>query len=226
LKGRSTRRFHESTKLVAATAARAIERPRSDAFVDPPNSQTGASPIALPPDAPARVRDVVRTIEMRRSPPDFRREAIAVGELASMLRAVETRTTGDVEAYIIANDVTTLAQGLYRVAGDNLVLLREADLRAALALTCMGQSKASNAAVGVLMVGHIGAAMARDGRRAYRELLISAGEIGQRVYLAAESLGLAARNLAAYRDDSLNELLGLDGERSAVVHLTMFGRRA
>ena len=53
--------------------------------------------------------------------------------------------------------------------------------------------------------------------------MIESGEIGQRIYLAAESLALAARNLAAFRDDALNALLGLNGQDLAVVHLTMLG---
>ncbi len=47
--------------------------------------------------------------------------------------------------------------------------------------------------------------------------------IGQRVYLAAESAGLSARNLAAFLDDDLNRLLGLDGVHAAAIHLTMLG---
>ena len=43
-------------------------------------------------------------------------------------------------------------------------------------------------------------------------------------YLAAESVGLTARNLAAFLDDRLNGLLELDGEERAVVHLTMLGK--
>ena len=48
--------------------------------------------------------------------------------------------------------------------------------------------------------------------------------MAQRVYLGAEALGLAARNLAAFVDDELNALLGLDGAEAAVIHLTMLGR--
>ena len=72
-------------------------------------------------------------------------------------------------------------------------------------------------------LGRIAGAVARGGERSYRDLLVEAGAIGQRIYLAAEAAGLAARNLAAFRDDRLNGLLGLDGRREAVIHLTMFG---
>ena len=54
-------------------------------------------------------------------------------------------------------------------------------------------------------------------------LLIESGAVGQRIYLAANAAGLAARNLAAFRDDDLNALLGLDGRNRAVLHLTLSG---
>jgi nitroreductase len=52
---------------------------------------------------------------------------------------------------------------------------------------------------------------------------VESGEIGQRIYLAAEAMGLVARNLSAFIDDDLNDLLGFDGEREAVLHLTVLG---
>ena len=73
------------------------------------------------------------------------------------------------------------------------------------------------------MVGDLVPASRRAGARAYRDLLLEAGAMGQRIYLAAESLGVAARNLASFWDDSLNELVDLDGRRRAVIHLTLLG---
>lgn len=64
------------------------------------------------------------------------------------------------------------------------------------------------------------AAIARCGRDA----LIESGRIAERIYLAAGALGLRACNLAAFTDDSLNRLLGLDGGSRVVLHLTVFGR--
>ena len=66
-------------------------------------------------------------------------------------------------------------------------------------------------------------ASARGGARAYRDLLLDAGAFAQRLYLGAEALGLAARNLAAFYDDQLDALMGIDGEREVAVHLTALG---
>ena len=73
------------------------------------------------------------------------------------------------------------------------------------------------------MVGRLEASASRAGERSYRDLLLESGGIGQRIYLAAEATGLAARNLAAFLDDEFNQLLGLDGRRLAALHLTLLG---
>jgi SagB-type dehydrogenase family enzyme len=101
--------------------------------------------------------------------------------------------------------------------------VRRGDLRADVIRACLRQKKAGKAAVASFMVGRIADASARWGRRSYRQLLIESGEIAQRIYLAAEAMGLAARNLSAFYDDELNDLLGFDGRREAVLHLTVFG---
>jgi nitroreductase len=90
----------------------------------------------------------------------------------------------------------------------------------ALVRACLFQGRAGSAAVAFTWVAELRGA---GGERFYRERLLEAGAAAQRLYLAAESLGLAARNLAAFFDDSLNDLLELDGRTRAVVHLTLLG---
>jgi nitroreductase len=75
--------------------------------------------------------------------------------------------------------------------------------------------------VAFFLVGEIERARRAAGDRSYRDLLIESGTIGQRIYLAAEAAGLAARNLAAFRDDAVNRLL--DGSERPALHLTLVG---
>ena len=91
---------------------------------------------------------------------------------------------------------------------------------------CLYQDKAASAAVAFLVVGEIEAARKRAGDRSYRDLLLGAGALAERIYLGAEAIDLGARNLAAFFDDPLNELVKLDGQGRAVVHLTVLGREA
>jgi SagB-type dehydrogenase family enzyme len=59
--------------------------------------------------------------------------------------------------------------------------------------------------------------------RTYRYITLEAGHIGQNLYLAAASLGLGACAVGAFLDDDLNELLGLDGRKEAVLYVISVG---
>lgn len=219
LAGSEPERFHEATKLVPADLETQEARP-----VAPPLLPGEIAPF--PPRAPVAMA-VEATIQVRRSAQLFRAEPIALADLGWALElaggnAAPERTPG-IEILVVAHRVTGLPPGLHRFErGRGLRRLRSGDLSAALADACLGQDKASSAAVGIAMVAPIEPAAAGGARR-YRDLLIESGAIAQRLYLAAEAIGLAARNLAAFVDDELDTLLGLDGSGRVVVHLTMLG---
>lgn len=139
-------------------------------------------------------------------------------------RAALARSPG-VELHLLVHRVSGLAPGAYRLAprGDALTRVAAGDFRERLRDVCLGQERAATAAVAVALVGRIAEAQAAAGARSYRDLLIESGAVAQRLYLAAESIGHAARNLAAFVDDDFNDLLGLDGRERAVLHLTLLG---
>jgi len=220
-----TERYHEATKLVEGNRASA---PAADAPAAAEGRAPGVVrelPRGLAP--PMRVDEAIRA---RRSADGFESEAIALESLAFVLEMAcghaWLRRAPGVELYVAAHRVADLEPGLYRYeAGSHrLAMLRSGELAGPMVRACLQQEMAGSAAVGLLMVAHIAREAARTGERSYRDLLVESGAIGQRVYLAAESVGLAARNLAAFLDDWLNGLLELDGEERAVVHLTMLGK--
>lgn len=218
-----TQRYHEATKLVPGALSTTAET-----FVGRLESSTSGD-VILPEAQGWPSMSVEQSIRERRSPLVFRAGAIALDQLAVVLELAQqprayARTTG-VDLYIMVYAVEGLEQGLYRYLPlrRRLALVRRGDLRRPMVRICLGQKNAGSAAVACLMVGRLTEATVRGRHRRYRDLLIESGEIGQRIYLAAESLALAARNLAAFRDDALNALLGLNGQDLAVVHLTMLG---
>ncbi len=89
---------------------------------------------------------------------------------------------------------------------------------------CLFQERAGTAAAAFAFVADLARA-ATEGERSYRDQLLEAGAAAERVYLAAESLGLAARNLAGFFDDALDDLLGLEPPH-ATIHLTLLGRES
>ncbi len=224
--GRATvpERYHEATKLVPASSKAPPSSKGGGAAAD-----KGGARKALARAASAPATSVEESIRVRRSARRFESGPVARSQLDFVLEATQ-RNPGlerspDVALYLVAHCVSGLDAGLYRYAAQagRLSPLRSGDLRERLVDACLGQEKAGSAAVAFVMVGGLERARARAGDRSYRDLLLEAGGVGQRIYLAAEALGLAARNLAAYRDDDLNELLGVDGRRWAALHLTMLG---
>ena len=180
-------------------------------------------PLREPPE-----RSVAWAIRERRSTRRFRDVAVSLADLAYLLSLAQGNPAAQlapgVELRVVAHRIRGLEPGIYRYRADGhqLIASRKGDLRAALRRVCLGQDKAERAAAGVAMVADIGAASA-TGDRLYRDQLLESGAIGQRLYLGAEAIGLSARNLAAFFDDSLNGLIGVDGRREAVIHLTMLG---
>ncbi len=218
--GRSVLRYHRATQLVRAAGGPGAAAPRPE-----PAPEVQGDPLVGRPDPGVSVEAAIRA---RRSPLAFLPAAIDAADLGFVLAMARggarlERAPG-VELFAIAHRVAGVAPGLYASDGRRLALRRAGDLRAALADACLGQEKAGVAAAALLMVARPAQAAARAGPRAYRDLLVESGAIGQRIYLAAESCGLAARNLAAFHDDDLDALLGFGPDDRAVLHLTLLGR--
>ena len=193
-------------------------------------SVEGGSVMTLAPreDPGAAVEQLIRH---RRSARRFAPDPIARADLAFVLDAALGREEGKeahLELLVFIHRGVDLESGLHRVrrgatGAPELVREQAGDLSDRLVEACLGQEKAGAAAAAIAMVGAIESAAETGGDRSYRDLCLGAGAVGQRIYLAAESVGIAARNLSAFVDERLNALSGLDGRRKAVLHLTMLG---
>jgi len=225
-------RYHEATKLVPGSSKSAGDTepsaPPGPVARDSIAKEVATDALALgePRGGPSRsVADCIlsRRSSNRFSPPSLVKPALAfLIEMAQGHIALE-RSPG-LSLFVFAHRVDGVAPGLYLYTQKRrtLALVRAGDLRETLVDVCLGQRKAGSAAVGFAMAARLEPGLGLGDRR-YRDRLLEAGSVGERIYLAAEAMGLGARNLAAFLDDDLNALLGLDGHREAVVHLTMAG---
>jgi SagB-type dehydrogenase family enzyme len=68
------------------------------------------------------------------------------------------------------------------------------------------------------MIGDFEKATQIYGYRGYRYVHFEAGAIGQRMYLAAEALGLRATGIGAFFDDEVHNYLNLAPEQGQVVY--------
>jgi SagB-type dehydrogenase family enzyme len=204
-------RYHEATKLVPGAGA----PPAAGAGIAPPPAtlQLAAAP---PPALP-----VTRAILERRSARGFREAAIAQEALAF---ALDLAREPGLALRLVVHRVEGVAPGVYEAAAGErgLAELRRGSFETQLVRACLFQEKAGSAAAAFVWLADL-AGLAAEGARSYRHRLLAAGAAAERLYLAAESLGLAARNLAGFFDASLNGLLGADGRTRAAVHLTLLG---
>jgi SagB-type dehydrogenase family enzyme len=210
-------RIHAATKLSAATPIPFLDQPT--AF--------GRGEISLPSLATTS-RGFGEVVRSRRSALDFRggSEWISLSQLAIVLSSTKEplfadfATTRFVHLYLYVHRVEGLAPGVYRFWPEHAELekISEGDQRLVAAALSLGQDLAGNACVAFSMVGNFENAASRYGDRGYRYVHFEAGAIGQRMYLAAEALGLGATGIGAFFDEQVNRYLGLAPRQGQVVY--------
>jgi SagB-type dehydrogenase family enzyme len=120
--------------------------------------------------------------------------------------------------YPIVRDVVGLAPGVYHYAVQRhgLELLRTGNFRQEVFEAALSQEMLLRASFVLVLTGLFARVHWKYVDRSYRYILLEAGHLGENVYLAATSLGLAPGAIGAYFDDDINRLLGVDGRVEAV----------
>lgn len=131
-------------------------------------------------------------------------------------------STTNRQLYLYVHRVNDLESGVYRYCPPEgeLQQIKSGDQRVAAAGLSLGQDLAGNACVAFSMVADLERAARSDGDRGYRYAHFEAGAIGQRLYLAAEALGLGATGIGAFFDDAVHDYLNLAAEQ-AVYHFAI-----
>jgi len=158
-------------------------------------------------------------VRRRRSALDFRGVADTIGleqlltllDLASRPLDCDFAAERYVQLYLYVHRVRGLDPGVYRYwpSEARLEPLKTGDQRVVAAALSLRQNLAGNACVAFSMIGDLGRATGEFGDRGYRYVHFEAGAIGQRLYLAAESLGFQSTGIGAFFDDSVHNYLDL-----------------
>jgi SagB-type dehydrogenase family enzyme len=90
---------------------------------------------------------------------------------------------------------------------------------------CLGQGFVARSAVTFVWTAVRDRMCWRYGQRGYRYLFLDAGHACQNLYLAAEAISCGACAIAAFSDEEVNRLLGLDGEVQFALYLAAVGKR-
>jgi SagB-type dehydrogenase family enzyme len=210
-------RMHTATKLYTESPIPSLDQP----------TVSGRGEISLPSHASTNRNfgDVART---RRSALDFRggSECLSFSQLATLLSSTKEPLFADfatarlVHLYLYIHRVDGLAPGVYRYLPEHSELqkIKDGDQRLIASALSLGQDLAGNACLAFSMIGDFENAAHLYGDRGYRYVYFEAGAIGQRMYLAAEALGLRATGIGAFFDEQVNQYLGLRREQGQVVY--------
>ncbi len=129
------------------------------------------------------------------------------------------------EVYIIANNVDTLDQGIYHygVLNHTLELIESGDFRKDITSAGLKQEMLGDSDVVFVLSAIFDRTRHKYGERGFRYVYIEAGHISQNIYLQAVSLGLGSVGVGAFLDNEVNQLIGIDGQKEAVIYLHAVG---
>lgn len=216
----------------------------------PPPVQKPASPgarlITLPQPELRRDHpcDLLTAIGMRESHRRFLPSSLTLEELALLLWATQgvreyiheaavLRTVPSAgcrhpfESYIAALNIEGLSPALYRYlpVEHSLVLHREgADLGPALTAATHGQQFTARAAAVFIWTAIPARTEWRYAEASYKVIALDAGHVCQNLYLACEAIGAGTCAIAAYRQDLMDDLLGIDGDEEFTIYLAPVGK--
>lgn len=202
--------------------------------------------LPMPEDIPAINIDFMAAVELRTSVRDYDAYMpISLLELSFLLWCTQgvKQVLGDkaslrtvpsagarhaFETYLLINNVEGLQPGLYRFLAfeHKLAQVNMTDTIAQeITQACLGQKFVSSSAVTFIWAADVARMTWRYGERGYRYLHLDAGHICQNLYLSAQVIGCGACAIAAFDDECINEVLGLDGEENFVVYVGTVGKR-
>jgi SagB-type dehydrogenase family enzyme len=179
---------------------------------------------------------------------DFSKGPLSLQELATLLHrsyGIRTRSfaynvkgfptrfvpsTGglqSVEVYLAVNAVEGLEKGIYHYEPGRhcLEVLDRGNFRRKVVRSCLFQDWIDAASVVLFLTCDMSKVYWKYGRRGYRFVHVDAGIVGQTLHLVATSLRLRSCMVAGYIDESVHQLLRIDGRTEFVAFLFAVGRK-
>ena len=132
------------------------------------------------------------------------------------------------ETYLLVNDVRGVDPGLYHyLASSHQIQKIDADPTLPHRITgaCFDQAFILMSGVLFLWTAVPYRMTWRYGERGYRDLHLDAGHVCQNLYLAAEVVKCGICAVAAFDDDAMNTLLGINGADQFLIYLAAVGKK-
>ena len=187
---------------------------------------------------------LISAIEGRRSHRKFSPEPLSLEELSFLLWATQGvrqqaneatafRTVPSagcrhaLETYVCALNVAGLAPGVYRylpVEHQLLPVSREPGLASRLGTAALGQTFVGRAAATFVWTTVPYRMEWRYHIAAHKVIALDAGHVCQNLYLACAAIGCGTCAIAAYHQELMDRLLGVDGSEEFTLYLAPLGK--
>ncbi|MDP2859409.1 MAG: SagB/ThcOx family dehydrogenase [Bacillota bacterium] len=238
------REFMEKTKYKHLKESDQVQGLPQPSLAD--GIEEGAKVIDLPAPESFKVRkvDLSEAIVTRTSIRNYSSKPYTLEELAYLLymtqgvKEVTTRpatlrtvpsagSRHPVETYVLCNRVEGLKPAIYRYAALDHKLVEVntgAGLDDKVTAGLYGQQMVKHSAVTFMWVAVAYRSMWRYTERAYRYMHLDAGHVCQNLYLAVQGIGAGCCGIAAFRDDEINAVLGVDGVERFMIYAATTGK--
>ena len=183
-------------------------------------------------------------IARRKSRRNYTTQALLLEELAFLLWATQgLRAAGTarhnfrtvpsagcrhaIETYVATFRVTGLEKAIYRYLPLDHALVevvRYPDLEQQLTRATFGQSFCGGAAATFIWTAIPERMEWRYGEASYKVIALDAGHICQNLYLACENIGAGTCAVAAYDQEAIDKVLGVDGEEEFTIYIAPVGK--
>ncbi len=176
--------------------------------------------------------DFAASVTRRRSRRNYVRRALPATALRVLLQSLAARDYASQspppEALLgiglLVGEAEGLEPGFHLLdpGRESLGLVRAGDLTRTMAHVCLDQAWLANAGLHVLFLSNLRSLDRRWGARGYRYAMLTAGRLGERLYLLATALGLGCCGIGAFYDEEAAGLLGINAE-SRMLYLVAVG---
>ncbi|KPA14446.1 thioester oxidase [Candidatus Magnetomorum sp. HK-1] len=188
---------------------------------------------------------LISAFQKRESRRIFKKKSMTIDELSFLLwatqgirKTVNTSTAFRIvpsagcrhsfETYLAVNDVSDLSSGIYRYLPIEHALVFEQkveNLSKQLSVATLNQSFVGKAPVTFIWTTLPYRMEWRYDLSAHRVIAIDAGHVCQNLYLACEAIQAGTCAIAAFHQEKIDKLIGVDGVDEFVIYLAPVGKR-
>jgi len=190
------------------------------------------SRVSIPPtSAPDVDIPYPEAVFRRRSSRNFVAETLPITHLDALLRVLSATACGGLHQYFpsicngfLASHIESLEDGFYLMDDltKGLGLVKSGAFTDVMSHICLDQQWMASASLHFLFMADIILLERSWGPRGYRYAMMTAGLMGERLYLAASALGLGCCGIGAFYDGEASDLLGLNAS-SRVLYVVSLG---